>query len=707
MRTITLQVQPDHIARLTHVRKPLTALAELIWNGLDADAARVRVMFDDGALTQAESIRVVDDGLGMSQSEAVNAFERLGGSWKHTAERTRGEQRQLHGRSGRGRFKAFALGHLVEWRTTSRAPVGPALQTITITGAADALTTFRVSDPADTPPGAATGTEVLITELRNGFRGLQGQAVEQELLEEFAIYLRQYPHVLVEYDGRRLDATAAIRHEARYSVPPVTLEDGRVVEATLDVIEWTFGTRRTLFLCDADGFAFDETTQALPSMGGGYSAYLRSPFIRELDQEHALGLENIDPRLRALTDAARALLRDHVRRRAAEAAADAVAEWKRKDVYPYAGEPTSAVEAAERQVFEVVALTVRDHLPSFATAAPKEQRLTFRLVKQALEQDPGSLQTILGEVLGLPERQRDELAALLKHTSLAQIISASRVVTERLDFLRALELLVFDRDVKKVLRERTQLHRILEHHTWIFGEHFHLTVSDQSLNEVLAKHRTWVAGSDGVAGAPGGNGAAGAAGGADEAEVRRLDGSRGIIDLMLSRTVPQPRADEHEHLVVELKAPKQPINGAVLAQARSYAFAVAADERFADTNTRWNFWAVSNTMTEDARRETRIMGLPEGVAYASPDGRITVWARTWGQLIDAARARLSFFQQQFAYEATTESALALLRRLHGERIPAVLGETAADQPDPEAAPAGDAAADVAAPEAGAVAQGHR
>lgn len=657
MKTITINVQPDHLAALTVARNPLRAVAELIWNGLDADAHLVRVVFEDNDLAANQMVRVIDDGLGMSSLEAASAFENLGGSWKRLGNgRTRGpEHRLLHGKTGRGRFKAFALGNFVEWRSISAGTAGSRLS-LTVTGTRDALNQFRISDSEEVPLETPTGTEVRVVELRNGLRGLRGSAAGQQILEEFAIYLRQYSDVHVEYDGYRLDPAAAIAHEVSYTIPSVVLDDGRLIEATLDVTEWSFGTKRSLFLCDENGFVLEESTQTLPVGPANYSAHLRSPYIRELEERHTLGLEHTEPGLADLIASVKSVLRDHVRRRAAALAADAVQEWKKQKVYPYVGDAASPLELAERQVFDLIALSVRDHLPSFSGTGPQQQKLTFRLIRQALERDPSALQTILTEVLGLPDKEREEFADLLKRTSLGQIISASRLVTERLDFLRGLEILVFDTEVKKVLRERTQLHRILESHTWLFGEQYHLTLSDQSLSEVLAKHLHRLRGT-----AP-----------KESTEASRLDGSIGIVDLMLSRTLPSPRADEHDHLIVELKAPSQPINLTVLTQAESYAIAVAGDERFLDTNTRWTFWAVSNSITPDARHRTRQRNRPEGLVFDSDDGRVQVWAKTWSQVIDAAKTRLSFFQSQFAYEATTDSALALLRRLHAERLPTIL-----------------------------------
>ncbi|MFX0207818.1 MAG: formate dehydrogenase accessory sulfurtransferase FdhD, partial [Candidatus Hodarchaeota archaeon] len=100
------------------------------------------------------------------------------------------------------------------------------------------------------------------------------------------------------------------------------------------------------------------------------------------------------------------------------------------------------------------------------------------------------------------------------------------------------------------------------------------------------------------------------------------DGSQGIIDLMLSRRVPLPRADEREHLIIEMKRPKQKIDGKAAAQVKEYAFAIAEDERFRDVSTRWTFWVVSNDITTNVRKEAKQQNRPEGVLYADDEGKL-------------------------------------------------------------------------------------
>jgi hypothetical protein len=145
---------------------------------------------------------------------------------------------------------------------------------------------------------------------------------------------------------------------------------------------------------------------------------------------------------------------------------------------------------------------------------------------------------------------------------------------------------------------------------------------------------------------------------------------------MLSRFIPQSRAEEREHLVVELKRPSQAVDDGVAAQIRSYAFAVADDERFRDTKTRWVFWAISNEVTHGVRRQAKQRNKPEGLLYDDDEQRIFIWVKSWGQIIESCRARLQFFQERLQYAANHDTAIAYLRATHEKYLPKKLGEQA-------------------------------
>lgn len=650
MRTVSVKVNHDHLERVARAKRPVLAIAELVWNGLDADATDVHVRIESNPLGGVDEIRVSDNGHGLPHGEAPRAFENLGGSWKRTAERSRTLGRTLHGKAGRGRFHAFALGAAVEWATAYDDGGGRVLG-YTVRGNAGQMSSFAIEDPAPTDAGRPPGTTVTIRDIRAELPSLLTPGVAEGLTEQLALYLMQYTDVTVRLNGVALDPMSAVAEMREIPLSPVTLKSGEVAEGDLTVVEWKSSVSRTLVLCDEAGFPLHEVTPGVQAPGFHFTAYLKSRHVRTLSDENALLLESLDPDVQLLLDNAKSRLRQHFRVRSAEQAKSLVQEWVEEDTYPYSGPPADVVEEVERQVFDVLALNVNSYLPDFARADPRSRRLSFRLLKQAVEQNATAVLRILQEVLDLPKDKQEELANLLQKTSLTAMINASREVTDRLDFLKALEHLVFDPTSKAALLERRQLHRVLARETWVFGEEYRLSVDDQSLRQVLEKHVALLGKRT------------------DDGPVVLPNGGQGIVDLMLSRFIPQQRVQEREHLIIELKRPSQKIDDDVANQVRKYAFAVAEDERFADTKTRWHFVAVSNEITPSVRRQANQRDKPAGLLHDDAEQSVSVWVKTWGQILEEARGRLHLFQERLNYQATENDGILYLKRTHQKYLP--------------------------------------
>lgn len=167
--TVHVVAKRDFLESLAAAR-PIVALAELIWNGFDAEATSVDINLDYNELGGLECIRVKDNGTGIDHTKLPELFGSLGDSWKKRRGRING--RAMHGKSGKGRFKAFALGQLIEWSTTYRSD-GHAY-TYTIRGDASALDDFEVSELSLTD-SAGCGTEVSVYNIRSAFRSLQSE----------------------------------------------------------------------------------------------------------------------------------------------------------------------------------------------------------------------------------------------------------------------------------------------------------------------------------------------------------------------------------------------------------------------------------------------------------------------------------------------------------------------------------------------------
>ena len=304
MKEIYVQARADHVASLFK-GTPLAAIEELVWNALDADAREVKVDLVTNPLGAVDAVRVTDDGTGIDPLEADHTFGNLGGSWKRDGRATATANRRLHGRNGRGRFKAFALGTEVEWVSTSR--IDGELRSCRLSGSADRPGVFAIDA---IPAGSSTGTEVTVTNVRAAVDALldAGETV-QNMSARFALYLKSYPDVRIYFNGLPVTPVVVQRSVSDYTI---TVDGG--ARAKLEVIEWKrkFAGSGRLVFAGSDGFQVHEVPAGVRSgTDVSFTAYLVSPRFQALAAENALVMDELNPEVRAYLDAAKKVLKAH------------------------------------------------------------------------------------------------------------------------------------------------------------------------------------------------------------------------------------------------------------------------------------------------------------------------------------------------------------------------------------------------------------
>lgn len=80
--TFEIEVQDEHVEKVSQTRSPILALSVLIWNALDADAESVDVTIEHDELGGTRPVEVSDHGHSMPPDQAEAPFGKLGGSWK-------------------------------------------------------------------------------------------------------------------------------------------------------------------------------------------------------------------------------------------------------------------------------------------------------------------------------------------------------------------------------------------------------------------------------------------------------------------------------------------------------------------------------------------------------------------------------------------------------------------------------------------------
>lgn len=617
-------------------------MEELIWNALDAGGPRVDVRFELNELGAVEALEVEDQGTGIRIDELERAFGTIGKSLRLEQGVTI-EGRALHGSEGRGRFRAFVLGSRTKWMTAFQED--GRLREYEITIRRDRQDRYTTSDPIDSSK-ARTGTTLRIEGVDEGQQSLPGERAADYLTQRLALYLKNYPGVTVVYDGKSLDPSPLIKHADSYELE--AYGNGESRPDYLDVIEWNFQPpAKKLLICDDKGFAWFEMLAGVQAKDVYYTAFLRTPQARQWHEEGRFLLGELDEEVRSLVNRGKEKLREHLRRRLAEEAAELVDRWKEEQIYPYSeDEPDTPIRRAERQVFDIVASRVHLYHPSFRQDEVRSRQFTLRLVRQALESNPSSLRQILEEVLRLPKEQQDELADLFQRASLESMLAAAKDVENRLRAIAGFDHILFSADWKKTLLERTQLHRLLVHHLWIFGDEYALDTDDEPLRAVLQQHLKHL-GRDELA---------------PRVDVKLIDGKKGIPDLMISRRFKRD-SKRMEHVVVELKRPADALGDAEISQIKKYAYAVADDERFSKEYTIWTFMLIGNDLDAFAEREAKSKGgLPYGCI--AEDGNLSVWIKRWSDVLHEAKGRHSFFQERLELEASADEGLRYLQEHH-------------------------------------------
>ncbi len=273
-------------------------------------------------------------------------------------------------------------------------------------------------------------------------------------------------------------------------------------------------------------------------------------------------------------------------------------------------------------------------------------------MREAINTNPTSIKTILTEVFNLTQQQQDDLAELLTHTSLPDIIDTAKTVSDRLVFLQVLEQMVYNDTVGKAIKERTQFHKVLLKELWIFGEKYTLGTSDQSLKNLLKAHLNYLGRDELVPDIP----------------PEAVEDLTRIPDLCLFQQI-CPSYENYEHLVIELKRPTLTLTMKELDQIRDYALTVAENPMFDKARTKWHFVLLGQSLDERVHSALKNQTVGEGNYYNADNVSISVFE--WSKIIQDNRLKYEYLRRKLNHQLSDDPNFAsdYLRTKHAELFP--------------------------------------
>ncbi len=638
------------------------AVAEVIWNSLDADAQTVQVeLHRELPGGPVRRVVIIDDGHGIAASDVECAFGVHRDSPKRRT-RMSPAGRPLHGRQGRGRFRTLAVSTEVEWDSVADSGFGE-LERLRISIPRLSSTHINVETQLESSDGIKAGTHVVLRLAQEPKAARVGDPdFGRELEILLAPTLVALDDARVTLDGELLDPAAQIEFDVSLELD-VELEDYEQLDGTptgvpvLRVIEWrSQSLKPEVFLCDEAGAALAELGGRLPKAPSlAWTAYLQwEGFGRHTVTEG--DLQNARATYRGVVEAALDALGKHLQERSELVIGDVVDEWIKDGSYPYTEVPSCLAEAAEQSSFREMVGIARKALPGDVS----QRKLALGMMKAAYQESPDDALQVIEQVKGLDDEEVREFRELLEHTPLSRVVRASKAIADRFVFLVALKDLLYSSELQPKFLERDHLHKLLDENPWIFGNQWSLIRSEAALITVLREHLPVLRPEldRSVSGEP----------------TRRVD----MLFSGASREYQRTR-----RLVVELKRASTKLARSERDQVEDYARELANSARFAGQTVLWDFWLVGSDIDDDIKDSVNQRGLPAGLyqeVELANGGSYRVWVKSWSEVINAAEESIEFFRAELDLDPDAQEAVEMLRARYPDNVP-VAGDPPVDCAD--------------------------
>lgn len=630
-RTIQFKMQPQVLAKHLGAdlySSPGDALCQLVANSLDANSSLVEVNVIRNELDAPQTIIIKDDGRGIPFARLEHDFKLVG---IHVP--VDKPKREAIGSRGIGRFAVFALAAEAVWQTVAVEGVTRICHQWTMRNGSLG---FEVTSTS--AEHQVTGTTVCLTlkqtdTISRLFGGTQ--SVKRLLFNAFAGYLLRYENeVCIMVDGDPINPSQFIERsdteeiEESENIPQALLRHlvlGRAVDQEYPNI-LRFATHGATIS--------SKPIEGEPIPGYKYLGLVDSPYLDELTNTAKSELAHLDTRFLALEKESVTRAHRYILKQRAGKARSFIEEAREKPYYPFKEAPRTVIESASQQIYDGILISLETGY-GIRSLQTRQQRLVFLLAKQLLQSD--DLAEVLTSVLDLSGDEISKFADLLKRTSLRSVIAISELLVNRFQFIDELTELVYGASAKSV-KERSHLHKIVEGHTWLFGEQYHLMGSDSALSTLLPIINTFVRDAEDP-----------------EAIIPTDDQLRDIPDLYLMGTKWNEGAKFHQHLIVEMKRPSMRIVSEHVEQLKRYASKIVRNPIFtqnADSH-RFTFMLVSSDISESVQRteyqadeEAGMLGRPQGLGHPTE-----LWALRWSDLLDRRTQELRFLKDKITIQA--------------------------------------------------------
>jgi hypothetical protein len=626
----------EHLGRSKY-KSVYQALGELICNSFDADASQVHITVEENDLKAVQSLSISDNGKGISP-------EKLKGRFVHVGIGNDENSSLKFGKFGVGRFAVHRIGGMSKWKTISKS--GSNSPVCCAFDMEESSSPLKISEIPIQDSRVTTGTTIQIFNIYlEGASNLTPLKITNHLTSQFLGFLlgNNSKRIIVQGIPLQVDSMIEDSEEEPCIDPDFIHSETKLRHLLLSrSVDTTRFPSQVLFTSHGRS-VFHIDIQDPPS--SKYLLLVESPLLDEMVSSNREFIVELDEGFVKLQEYALKRMKAYREKYLGKTMQRFIQRAREQPFYPFSIAPEDVLSKTKQQVYDVVLEKVHENV-NIESMTKKQQAVIYRLLRRVIENE--NLLEILREIAELSDTDVDKFRRVLEKSTLVSIIKLSSEVSNRLSFLNILHELIYG-DVSKCLKERTQLHKILEPHSWLFGANYHLATSDKSFREIIIRHRE-------IAKLPS----------IEIEDIAKINGIADIPDLFFSSIKEFPKGNPNLHLLVELKAPTISIGKKETDQIERYANTILDSHEFDKTKTRWQLFIVSHKVSSEIDRMRKQKDKPIGLLREWDE--MTVWAFEWSEIISRAKEELQLVRNHLKLKSEELSVSQYLQ----ENFPEIL-----------------------------------
>jgi Trp operon repressor len=562
------------------------AIAEYISNGFDAKATVVNVNYEFGGEGNLRKLEISDNGSGINHHELTTNFKLIFDSKKLQNGEINKHSSKIRGRNGVGRLTFFTFAHTAKWITTYQDKGENFTYPIQIL--AKNLELYSGAEEKPTKTSNPTGTTVYFSDFKRPAKSKTATySPETEMLnylkKEFAWYLelmKSFNYILT-INGKPLDYSDLVQERDE-----VTIKNEKTgVDFKILFLRWSCQLHdqysKFYYLNnDYDEKYKDNTTLNLQGDKFYHSVFIRSDYFNDFnfesaekpDQKTLVDKNRSDDNFKFLQAELLRYLKLKRKPFLKESAKKLIESYIQEGIIPKKGK--NEFEQIQVKDLENVLKELYTAQPKIFSHLTSEQKKTvvglLNLILNTEERE--HVVDVVEQFVNLESSEREDLRNILKVTSLTRIIKTINLIKSRYEILELLNKVLFEPNFGAT--EVNHVQKIVESHTWLFGEQYTLVATaEDNFEKVLRNYHHVLTEND------------------EEIKLEHPDKLK-QMDIFICR---QNKNHKTVHnIIIELKHPKVRLGEGQLSQVKKYMRIITEIDQLKSDRYTWEFILIGN-----------------------------------------------------------------------------------------------------------------